>query len=65
MIVLPCGAGKTIVGMAAMAALQTPTLILTPNTVAVRQWISELLDKTTLTEDQIGEYSGLEKESAR
>jgi len=61
-IVLPCGAGKTIVGMAAMHQLQTSTLILSPNTVAVRQWISELLDKTTLTEDLVGEYSGLQKE---
>jgi DNA excision repair protein ERCC-3 len=61
-IVLPCGAGKTIVGMAAMAQLQTSTLILTPNTVAVRQWISELIDKTSLTADLIGEYTGLQKE---
>jgi DNA excision repair protein ERCC-3 len=61
-IVLPCGAGKTIVGMGAMAALQTATLILTPSTIAARQWIDELLDKTTLTEDQIGEYTGLEKQ---
>ena len=61
-IVLPCGAGKTIVGMAAMAQLQTSTLILTPNTVAVRQWITELVDKTTLTEEQLGEYSGLQKD---
>ena len=60
-IVLPCGAGKTIVGMAAMAQLQTSTLILTPNTVAVRQWINELMDKTSLTEDLIGEYTGLQK----
>ena len=60
-IVLPCGAGKTMVGMGVMAALQTATLILTPSTVAARQWIAELLDKTTLTEDQIGEYTGLEK----
>lgn len=61
-IVLPCGAGKTMVGMGAMAALKTATLILTPSTVAVRQWIHELLDKTTLTEDMIGEYTGLEKQ---
>src|SRR6185503_1838541 len=61
-IVLPCGAGKTMVGIGAIAALQTATLILTPSTVAARQWIDELLDKTTLTPDQIGEYSGLEKE---
>jgi DNA excision repair protein ERCC-3 len=61
-IVLPCGAGKTMVGMAAMQQLQCNTLILSPNTVAVRQWIDELLDKTTLTEDQIGEYTGARKE---
>jgi DNA excision repair protein ERCC-3 len=61
-IVLPCGAGKTLVGMGVMAALQTNTLVLTPSTVAARQWINELLDKTTLTEDQVGEYTGLEKE---
>lgn len=61
-IVLPCGAGKTLVGMAAMAALQTQTLILCPSTVAARQWQRELLDKTTLMPEQIGEYSGLEKE---
>ncbi len=61
-IVLPCGAGKTMVGMGVMAALQTQTLILTPSTVAARQWIRELLDKTTLTADQIGEYTGMEKE---
>lgn len=61
-VVLPCGAGKTIVGMAAMARTQTNTLILTPNTVSVYQWINELLDKTSLTEDQIGEYTGQQKE---
>ncbi|MCL6512644.1 MAG: DEAD/DEAH box helicase, partial [Anaerolineae bacterium] len=61
-VVLPCGAGKTIVGIAAMHKAQCATLILAPNTVAVRQWIRELLDKTTLTEDQIGEYSGLKKD---
>jgi DNA excision repair protein ERCC-3 len=61
-IVLPCGAGKTIVGMAVMADMQTNTLILTPNTASLHQWINELLDKTTLTEDLIGEYSGQQKE---
>ena len=61
-IVLPCGAGKTIVGMGVMEKLQTSTLILTPNTVAVRQWIDELLDKTDIPGDQIGEYTGLLKE---
>ncbi len=57
-VVLPCGAGKTVVGIGAMHSVQTHTLVLTTNTVALRQWKSELLDKTTLTEDQIGEYSG-------
>ncbi len=61
-IVLPCGAGKTIVGMAAMQAVGAHTLILAPNTVALRQWREELLDKTNLTENQIGEYSGEVKE---
>jgi DNA excision repair protein ERCC-3 len=61
-VVLPCGAGKTMVGMAAMDQMQCNTLILSPNTVAARQWIDELLDKTTLTEDQIGEYTGRRKE---
>lgn len=61
-IVLPCGAGKTLVGMAVMAATECSTLILTPNTVAVRQWIDELLDKTTLAPEQIGEYTGLAKD---
>ena len=61
-IVLPCGAGKTIVGMAAIEKLQTETLVLTTAISAVRQWITELIDKTTLTADQIGEYSGDKKE---
>jgi DNA excision repair protein ERCC-3 len=61
-IVLPCGAGKTMVGMGVMEKLQTATLILTPSTVAVRQWIAELLDKTDLLPDDMGEYSGLVKE---
>ena len=61
-IVLPCGAGKTVVGMGAMSAVQQQTLILTTNVTAVRQWIDELVDKTTLTRDQIGEYSGEVKE---
>jgi len=61
-VVLPCGAGKTMVGIGVMDALQTQTLVLTTNTVALRQWKNELLDKTSLTEDQIGEYSGDTKE---
>jgi len=61
-IVLPCGAGKTIVGIGAMAAVQRATLVLTPSTVAVRQWIAELLDKTTLRPDQVGEYTGDRKD---
>ncbi len=61
-IVLPCGAGKTVVGIGIMEKLQTATLILTHNTVAARQWISELLDKTDLPADSIGEYSGQRKQ---
>ena len=61
-IVLPCGAGKTMVGAAAMALAKATTLILVTNTVAARQWRNELLLKTSLTEDEIGEYSGTKKE---
>jgi DNA excision repair protein ERCC-3 len=61
-IVLPCGAGKTIVGAAAMAGVGATTLILVTNTVSVHQWRKELLKRTTLTEDEIGEYSGARKE---
>lgn len=61
-IVLPCGAGKTVVGMACMALLQTSVLILTTSVTAIRQWMAELIDKTTLTADDIGEYSGSAKE---
>lgn len=61
-IVLPCGAGKTVVGISTMALTQTKTLILSPNIVAGRQWIREILDKTELTEDQVKEYSGERKE---
>ncbi|MBF6242456.1 MULTISPECIES: DNA repair helicase XPB [Nocardia] len=61
-VVLPCGAGKTMVGAAAMAKAQATTLILVTNTVAGRQWKRELLARTSLTEDEIGEYSGERKE---
>ena len=61
-VVLPCGAGKTIVGAAAMAHAKATTLILVTNTIAARQWRDELLLRTTLTEDEIGEYSGAKKE---
>src|SRR5579875_3162200 len=61
-VVLPCGAGKTIVGLATMADIQRATLILTPNTIAVRQWVNELLDKTDLPPEMIGEYTGDRKE---
>ena len=61
-VVLPCGAGKTIVGAAAMAKAKATTLILVTNTVAGRQWRDELLRRTTLTENEIGEYSGEKKE---
>ncbi|HWG98114.1 MAG TPA: DNA repair helicase XPB [Pilimelia sp.] len=61
-VVLPCGAGKTVVGAAAMAQARATTLILVTNTVAGRQWRRELLARTTLTEEEIGEYSGERKE---
>jgi DNA excision repair protein ERCC-3 len=61
-IVLPCGAGKTLVGAAAMAQVQATTLILVTNTVSARQWKDELVRRTTLTADEIGEYSGARKE---
>ncbi|PZG20172.1 DNA repair helicase XPB [Nonomuraea aridisoli] len=61
-VVLPCGAGKTIVGAAAMAHAQATTLILVTNTVSAHQWKTELLKRTSLTEDEIGEYSGTKKE---
>jgi DNA excision repair protein ERCC-3 len=61
-ITLPCGAGKTIVGMGCMQKVGSSTLILTTSVTAVRQWIAELLDKTTLREDQIAEYSGDSKD---
>lgn len=61
-VVLPCGAGKTLVGAGAMAEADTTTLILVTNTVSARQWRAELLKRTSLTEDEIGEYSGQIKE---
>ncbi|HEX6498064.1 MAG TPA: DNA repair helicase XPB [Micromonosporaceae bacterium] len=61
-VVLPCGAGKTLVGAAAMAEAKATTLILVTNTVAGRQWKRELIARTSLTEDEIGEYSGERKE---
>lgn len=61
-IVLPCGAGKTVVGMMAMGKVKTETLVLTTNITALRQWKQELLDKTSISEEYIGEYSGEVKE---
>jgi DNA excision repair protein ERCC-3 len=61
-VVLPCGAGKTLVGAAAMAKAEATTLILVTNTVAGRQWKRELIERTSLTEEEIGEYSGERKE---
>ncbi len=61
-IVLPCGAGKTIVGAAAMARAQATTLVLVTSTVAARQWREELMRRTSLTDTEIGEYSGSRKE---
>ena len=61
-VVLPCGAGKTLVGIGAMAQAQATTLILVTNTVAGRQWKRELVARTSLSEDEVGEYSGERKE---
>ena len=61
-VVLPCGAGKTIVGAGAMAQVKATTLILVTNTISARQWKDELLRRTSLTADEIGEYSGSRKE---
>lgn len=61
-IVLPCGSGKTVVGMQIMSMLQTKTLIVTTNIAAVHQWRDEILDKTDLKREQIGEYTGEKKE---
>lgn len=61
-VVLPCGAGKTVVGITAIQLVQTNTLVLTTNTVAVRQWVREILDKTELREEQVGEYTGEHKQ---
>lgn len=61
-IVLPCGAGKTIVGIATLARLSSATLILTSNSTSVKQWKDELLDKTTLTDSDVGQYCGALKQ---
>src|SRR5262245_41168110 len=63
-IVLPCGAGKTIVGIAAMALMQRSALVLTTSITAVKQWHREILDKTDMAEDQIAEYTGETKDIA-
>ncbi|MBW6470947.1 MAG: DEAD/DEAH box helicase family protein, partial [Methanosarcinaceae archaeon] len=62
MIVLPCGSGKTIIGLGTMAAISTQTLIITTNNVSVRQWRDELLSKTHTEEMDIGEFTGRVKE---
>ncbi|XOK58746.1 DNA repair helicase XPB [Paenibacillus elgii] len=61
-LVLPCGAGKTVIGIAAMGKLSCATLILTSNSTSVRQWKREILDKTDITEELVGEYTGMQKE---
>ncbi len=61
-IVLPCGAGKTVIGIGVLTKVKTNTLITCPNVIAVRQWIEEILDKTDLPREKIGEYSGEVKE---
>lgn len=61
-IVLPCGAGKTIIGLATMAEIRSQTLIITTNNVSAHQWRDELIAKTTISADQIGEYTGMDKQ---
>ena len=61
-VVLPCGAGKTVVGITSMATVGAQTLVLSPNIIAARQWIREILDKTDLKEEDVKEYSGEKKE---
>jgi DNA excision repair protein ERCC-3 len=61
-VVLPCGAGKTMIGLGALARTGAKTLILVTNTVAAKQWIREILDKTSLTPEEVGEYDGAAKE---
>ena len=63
-VALPCGAGKTLVGLGAMAAVGASTLVLVTSTLAARQWRDELLNRTTLDPSQVGEYSGERKEVA-
>ena len=64
-LTLPCGSGKTIIGLKAMELLQTSTLILAANVTAARQWIKEIIEKTTLDESQVAEYSGESKTTAQ
>ena len=61
-LVLPCGAGKTVIGIACMEKVQQRTLVLTTNVTALRQWMAEIVDKTTLRPDQVGEFSGETKD---
>jgi DNA excision repair protein ERCC-3 len=61
-VVLPCGSGKTVIGLAVMSRLKTNTLIVTPNVAAVHQWMDEMMDKTTVSRQDIGEYTGDRKE---
>ena len=61
-IVLPCGAGKTLVGIGVMQLVGAETLILVTNTLSIRQWKHEMLDKTDIKAEHIGEYSSERKE---
>ncbi|MEM1119974.1 MAG: DNA repair helicase XPB [Bacteroidota bacterium] len=60
-VVLPCGSGKTIIGIGTMAAISNHTLIVTTNNVSVHQWRNEILAKTALSEEQVGEFTGVNK----
>ncbi|MGH8886996.1 MAG: DNA repair helicase XPB [Egibacteraceae bacterium] len=61
-LVLPCGAGKTVIGLAAMAQAGTHTLVVATSILAARQWIAELRDKTAVDPGLVGEYSGERKD---
>lgn len=63
-VVLPCGAGKTLVGIGAMVRLGMRTLVLCTGTTSLRQWRREILQRTTLGEADVGEYTAERKEIA-
>ncbi|MDG5788317.1 DEAD/DEAH box helicase family protein [Evansella sp. AB-P1] len=61
-IILPCGSGKTVVGLGVLEQIKEETLILVPNDTSLQQWYEELLEKTTLNKSQVGRYTREKKE---